>query len=311
MRALSPVLTSTIAARHGIVTTSELMLDGISSTQIRRHVTAGALIHCHDGVYRIATSPDSFVARCVAACLADVSAVISGVAAGSLWRFRHVHRPKRPIVLVGHNRTPLTRGVTLRRTNVLDDEDRVERNDGICVAAPPRTWFDCARDVGDDTFEAITEWVLDHHTTMPTLWRTFRRLQARGRPGLARVRRVMSRRADWQRPAGSKLELRVLTALRRRGVPELVRQHRLALPDGVVIHADGADPSVRWAIEVDHVTWHGGRLDAQRDKGRDRGLRRIGWTVERVTDQELRDDFDRTMDEIAALYFLRARSIVA
>ena len=48
-----------------------------------------------------------------------------------------------------------------------------------------------------------------------------------------------------------------------------------------------AEPTFKLAVEVDHVTWHGGRLDAQRDKLRDRELTRLGWTVVRVTDEDI------------------------
>ena len=134
-------------------------------------------------------------------------------------------------------------------------------------------------------------------------------MSTRGRPGLARVHRVLSQRSDWQKPAGSGIELKVLKALERAGLPTLVRQHPLRLPNGVVIHPDGADPRVRWAVEVDHVTWHGGRFDAQRDKGRDRGARRIGWQVDRVTDQELSDDFAGAIAELVDLHRLRVAEI--
>jgi very-short-patch-repair endonuclease len=119
------------------------------------------------------------------------------------------------------------------------------------------------------------------------------------------VNRVLSLRSDWQRPADSGLELRVLKALERRGVNPLVRQYPLRLIDGTVIHLDGAVPELRWAVEIDHVTWHGGRFDTQRDKARDRGARRLGWQVERVTDQELADDFARAISELVELHRLR------
>ena len=115
----------------------------------------------------------------------------------------------------------------VRRTNVLDDEDRRTRPDGIVVASPPRTWFDCARDLDDETFEAVTEWMLDRHTSMPTLWATVR------------------------------------------------------------------------------------RLDAQHDKGQDRGLRPIGWQVERVTDQELAADFRAVIAELLELHALRSQQLAA
>lgn len=308
---ISADLAARVATTHGIVTTQQLTGDGATIHQIRDLMSNGVILRCHNGVCRIATSPNTFESKCAAACLADPSIVVTGIAAGHLWGFRHVGVPTTPIVLVEHDRHPLASRVTIRRTNVLDDVHRVRRDDGIVVASPPRAWFDCGRDLDDTSFEALTEWVLDHHSSMPTLWRTVREMSASGRPGLARVRRVLSQRPMWQRPAGSKLELRVLNALERAGLPRLVRQHPLRLPNGVVIHPDGADPNIRWAVEIDHVTWHGGRLAAQRDKGRDRGLRRIGWQVERVTDQELRYSFADVIAELAELHALRTRELAA
>ena len=231
----------------------------------------------HNGVYLIASAPLTFEARCAAACLADSEAVVTGPAAARLWEFRHVFRPSVPEVLVRHDRTPITSGVVLRRTNVLSAEDVVERADGIRVASPPRAWFDCASHLDDARFEMLTEWVLDHHVGISVLFHTVRRLEARGRPGLARVHRVLSQRPAWQKPAQSGLETRVLRALRRGGVTRLANQHPIRLPNGVVIHADVADPSIGWAVEIDHVTWHGGRFEAQRDKARDRQARKAGW----------------------------------
>ena len=304
-------LSATIAAHHGIVTRDQLIDHGLTRDRLRRLVSDAVIVRYHNGVYRMATSPDTFEARCVAVCAADPSIVVTGLSAARLWGVRHARPHRTPIVLVEHDRNPVSARAVVRRTNVLDDEDRVHRPDGIVVASPPRAWFDCARDLDDETFEAVTEWMLDRHTSMPVLWATIRRLVGRGRPGLARARRVLSQRSAWQRPAGSKLELRVLRALAIAGVGDLVRQYPLRLPNGVVVHPDGADPSIKWAVEVDHVTWHGGRLDAQRDKARDRGQRRIGWQVERVTDHELAEDFAAVIAELVELHALRARQFAA
>jgi very-short-patch-repair endonuclease len=274
-------------------------------------ITAEVLVAHHRATYRVHTAPNTFEFRCAAASLAEPSAIVTGSAAGRLWEFRHVGKTELPIVLLEHDRNALTHGVIVRRSNHISAEDIVQRPDGIRVASPPRAWFDCARDLTDERFEMLTEWVLDHHAQVPTLWRVARRLDARGRPGLATVKRVLSQRSTWQKPAGSGLELRVLNALHRAGIPELVRQHPVRLPDGSIVHPDGALPDLRWAVEVDHVTWHGGRFDAQYDKSRDRKARRAGWTIERVTDRELASDFGGTIADIVEMYHHHLTRLVA
>ncbi len=310
-----PHLTARVAAcaarQHGVVTTNDLIEAGYGRHTIRRLITDGALIRLHRDTLRVATAPDTFESRCTAASLAEPSAIVTGAAAARLWAFRHVASVDVPIVLVEHSRHPLARNVVIRRSNQITEADRIERPDGIRVASPPRAWFDCARDSSDRRFEMLTEWVIDNHSGVPPLWEMLRRLEQRGRPGLARVRRVLSQRAVWQRPAGSGLELRVLKALQRAGVPELRRQFPIELQDRSIIHPDGALPAIRWAVEIDHVTWHGGRFDAQYDKSRDRQLRRVSWQVDRVTDQELREDFDGAISDLVGLYELRCREVAA
>ncbi len=306
MPRFSADLLAVARAQHGVMTRAQLVEHGVSRHAIGHLTRERVLQRLHNGVYLIASAPLTFEARCAAASLADSEAVVTGPAAARLWQFRHVFRPTVPEVLVRHDRTPITSGVTLRRTNVLSAEDVVERGDGIRLASPPRTWFDCAARLDDSRFEMLTEWVLDQHVGISALFHTVRRLDARGRPGLARVHRVLSQRPAWQKPAQSGLETRVLGALRRGGLTQLANQHPIRLPNGVVIHADVADPSIGWAVEIDHVTWHGGRFEAQRDKARDRQARKAGWLVERVSDQALRDAFHGEIADLIDSHRLRA-----
>ena len=115
-----------------------------------------------------------------------------------------------------------------------------------------------------------------------------------GRNGSARLGRVLDGRPTWRRPVDSDLELRLHRALTRRGL-ELRTQVEVQLDSGNRIVIDLADPATRFGIEVDHVTWHGGRLDVQRDKSRDRAVMRVGWMIARVTD----DDIERRLGEVA------------
>ena len=303
MRNLPASVWAHLRTHHGVINTEELHTAGVSVWATRQLVSNGVLIPIHQSVYRFASAPPTIEARCAAACSANHAVVIGGPSAAALWEFPKTGRVDRVFALCPHDSTPIGDGVTLRRSNILPATDIVQRPDGIRVTSVPRTWFDRARDMTDDHFESLTEYVIDRHVGVDVLWRTAGRLRARGRPGSRRVGDVLGRREVWQKPAGSDLERRVLVALEQRGV-KLVRQFELVLPNGWLIRLDGADPVRKFGVEVDHVTWHGGRFDAQRDKARDRQARRMGWTVERITDQECRDDFERAIDELVEMYAL-------
>ena len=85
-----PSLAGDIAARHGVVTADALVTAGWSPRTLRRVAAAGHLVRCHPGVYRLATSADTFEARCAAVCAADPDVLITGTAAGRLWDLRPI-----------------------------------------------------------------------------------------------------------------------------------------------------------------------------------------------------------------------------
>ena len=200
-------------------------------------------------------------------------------------------------------------GVVTHRTTQLDASDIVTRGDGIRHLSAPRLTFNLASYLDDDGFESVVEQMIDkRHTDIPELFATGRSLKKRGRDGTSRFARVLAKRPAFAKPKNSDLEVRVLRALADRGVL-LIPQFELSLPDGSKIHPDGADPARRFGVEVDHITWHGGRIDSEYDKWRDRQTTRMGWAVPRVTDQELRTRFNGTISELIDIY--RERPLAA
>ena len=89
---------------------------------------------------------------------------------------------------------------------------------------------------------------------------------------------------------------RALVAL---GLPPAQRQVPIRLRDGTTVRPDLYWPELGFAVEVDHVTWHGGRSDSQRDKWRDRQLRHAGVDTMRVTDEDVRERFAAAVRDIA------------
>jgi len=117
-----------------------------------------------------------------------------------------------------------------------------------------------------------------------------------------RFARVVNSRPVWLKPADSHGEVVLFDVLPKAGVRGMVRQFPLQLPTGWTIHADIAVPELKWAIPGDHVTWHGGRIDSVRDKQNDRIARGMGWPVDRVTDEDIRDRLDSTVAELLGAY---------
>ena len=304
MPAFSAALAAHVHDSYGIVADDALGSLGVTYEQRRAMVSDGVLVRMFDGVYRVASTPLSLEGRCLAICSADSRAVITGRAAGRLWGLRRMGTDDGIEVRVPHSANTLTaHGIRLRRCNAFGAVDVVARPDGIRVVSPPRLAFDLAAPLSDIDLESVIEQILDRRwCTVQTLYATGRRLCHRARPGSARFARVMASRPAWLKPVDSHLELVLFDALRRAGVGGLVRQHAIPLPAGWTIHADIAVPALRWAIPIDHVTWHGGRIDAQRDKQNDRQARLVGWQVDRVTDSDIDCRLVAVTAELLALH---------
>ena len=87
--------------------------------------------------------------------------------------------------------------------------------------------------------------------------------------------------------------------MRARGFPPLTRQHRLSLAPGMIIHPDLSIPEHGFFVEVDHLTWHGGRLEGAYDRRRDLKVRAAtGFHVERVTDIAIDHHLAETVEDL-------------
>ena len=174
--------------------------------------------------------------------------------------------------------------------------------------SPPRTAFDLA--AGSTTTpspRSSSSSSTRSAARSPTLFATGRRLGERGRNGSARFARVLQSRPALLKPAGQRPRAPARAGARStpgsRGRSASTRsgcrRARSSTPTST------GRPSEE-ALEVDHVTWHGGKLDLTYDKRRDRQLWQLGVHVTRVTDDEIRHHLGRVVADIAAI--LRSRA---
>jgi very-short-patch-repair endonuclease len=255
---------------------------------------SGLLSKVHRNVYRVASHEETFEQRCVAACLAAPHAALSGPTAGRLMGLRKTWTNDVHII---SKRTVLLFGVVAHRSTFLTPGDVHERGP-LRLLRPARLVCDLASFLDDDDLESVIEQMLDKRIVQLSTARQLARDFVRsGRNGSARLARVLDSRPNWRRPVDSDLELRLLKAMQRRGL-DLTPQFRVLLDSGHQVSLDLAVPALKFGVEVDHVTWHGGRLETQRDKVRDREVMRLGWTVARVTDEDIARRLDETASQL-------------
>ena len=169
------------------------------------------------GVFRFASSPESFLMRAMAAQHATAPVgYLNGWTAARLAGLRR--RPTSPIhvtVPTGTNRS-LAPWIDCHRSRWYADDDRVVRDDGLTVATPMRMLFALAAAFNQYRFERAAEdaW----HLGLIAPAEAAEYLEAhrcRGKDGVATMERWLEHALGRTRPTQSELERVLIEALRR------------------------------------------------------------------------------------------------
>jgi hypothetical protein len=292
-------LAAELMRRHGVTTMARLERLGVGRRIADDLVRKGRFTRPGNGVVVSTAWPDTLEHRMAIAC-ALTAGVVMFPTAGTAWRLRKT--PRSPVVhlwVAFGRRVRARAGICVHYTRHLPHTDIVHRDDGIDITSPPRTAFDAATMLDVEDLESLVEHGIDlGYFIVPTLQRVCREAGRRGRAGTARFAEVLDHRPAWRRPARSDHELRLERAMRRRGFPPLVREPRVVLLDGEVIHPDLGLPDDGFFVEVDHLTWHGRRRRSADDRRRDLKARAGGLHVERVSDIALDEDLDGTVENL-------------
>ncbi len=304
---LSPAASRWFGEHHGVATVAELRALGLGRKATDRLCAVGVLHRVARGVYVLATALQTLEHRCRLLCCLHPGGFVTGPTAAKLGGLRRQPTLSALHFSVLHGvHLHHVDGVRFRQTTKLRPSDRRTRKDGIVVAAWPRLSFDIAADlppldhrsvvhqlrdrglVTDDELLSIGEW-LCHPARRGTT--TFR----------------LSMLDLGHEPQDSHPELFLLDALLRRNVP-VEPQFPIVRTDGVTAHVDLAVPAARWGVELDIHPEHRSVDGHHRDAGRVRSLHLVGWEIEPVAELDL-GDVERVADDLAALYFKRARAI--
>lgn len=274
------------ARSHGVVTTEQLALCGLTPHAIDGRVRAGRLIRLHQGVFAVGTVPWSPLTRHHAAVLAcGPTALLSHESAAALLGLRD-RPPALEHVTVLRGRAHPQPGIRLHRPRRLDPEDRWSWA-GIPVTTVARVVLDVAPGAGRRALDALVNEALA------------RRLLTRAelRAAIARYPRHRGAR----RVAGLITGPMTRSALERR-FRVLVGSAGLAAPEQNAMilghEVDAWWPAIRLVVELDGAANHTTPVRISRDVAKQRALEGSGLRVVRFTWWDIERDGARTISTL-------------
>jgi very-short-patch-repair endonuclease len=270
---------------------------GLKKDAIQHRIASGRLHPLHVGVYAVGHRLVSREGRWMAAVLASgPGAVLSHWSAAALWMIRPNSRSI--IDLTTPQKSRSWKGI--RRHHSPLPADEVTIHEGIPVTSVPRTIFDLAATEPEDVVESL----LREAEYLELRDRLSLRDLVERYPGKRGVRKaqVALKRLE-EDPAGR----------RRRGLEErfapFLRHHRLPLPrfnDWIVLgtkryQVDCHWPGTNQIVELDGWKGHGTRSAFREDRARDRALRVAGYSVTRLTWNQLDDEPEAVSADLRVL----------
>ena len=279
----------------------QLLETGWSEEEIEWRIRAGRLHRMHGGVYSVGHQVIPREGRWLAAVLASgPEAVLSHWSAAALWMIRPNSRSVVDVTCPHKSRT----WDGIRRHHKALPPDEVTVEEGIPVTTVPRTIFDLAATEPVDVVQSMLKEV-EHRNLWDrlSLWDLVERYP--GRRGVRKVRATLGRLKE--EPAG-----RERSPLEERFAPFL-RRHCLSLPhfnDWIHLGDKYVQVDCHWRgtgqiVELDGWQSHKTRTAFREDRARDRRLRVAGYSVTRLTWNQLDDEPEEVAADLRALLYKR------
>jgi very-short-patch-repair endonuclease len=272
--------------QYGVISRLQLRECGLRESGIDRRRRAGRLHLVHKGVYAVGHRLIPREGRWMAAVLASgPEALLSHWSAAHLWMIRPNSRTRIDVTVSHRSRSSaqIHRHISL----VPEDERTVE--EGIPVTTVPRTILDLAATEDADVIENLLRESerlrLSDRLSLPDLIARYP-----GKRGTRKVQLALDRLKE--DPVGrkrSRLEERFAPFLRWRRLPLPRFNDWIVLGDNRYC-VDCHWPDLRQIVELDGWDGHSTRTAFREDRARDRRLAAAGYTVTRVTWNQLEDE---------------------
>lgn len=284
------------AANHGVITRAELRRLGVNDSTITYWATTGRLEPLQPAVFRVGGSVDTWTQAVAAAVAAGGEAFAAHRCAAAMWSLDNVIGRSIEVLTLRHQRRPRT-DVIVHETRELAIADRsVVR--GVPVTSVERTLIDCCRHWPVQRVGAcLDDAVRRELTTYDLVAERFVGLARRGRPGIRRMRAVLTDREVLGEWIAGDFEGEFLKLLLSSGLPRPTRQYPMDA-DGNRYYLDFFFDRERVGIECDSRRFHTLQFQADADLARQNAILRAGILLLRYTPSRLRSDPSGIVTEI-------------
>jgi hypothetical protein len=287
----------------GVFSRKQANRAGLSSRSVSRRVVRGTWTRVLPGVYRAASTPESWRQRLLAACLwAGDGAVVSHRTAARLLGLEGLPpmRPEEPVELtVPFGIRKKAPGFVVHQSRKLEPKDR-RTSDGIAATSLARTLVDLSASLDERRLSMAIDSGLARHRFIDigSLRREHRRLATRGRKVSRALGRLLKARAPNAVHLDSALERR-FSALVKGSKLTKPAEHYEFVDGGRCFELDFAYPGARLAIELQGVAVHFQPRVLERDAVRQSVLAAAGWRVVPVTWAQLDASAADVLERIA------------
>lgn len=283
--------------QYGVVGRGQLLELGLTEEAIEARLRNGRLHRLYAGVYAVGHRMTSREGQWMAAVLASgPDAVLSHWSAAAFWMIRPNSRSIIDITTPQKSRS----WDGIRRHHKALPVDEVTVEEGIPLTTVPRTILDLAATESADVVGNLlreSEYRQLHDRLSP--WDLVERYP--GRRGVRKVRTALKRLRE--EPSGrrrSRLEERFTSFLRVHRLPQ-PRFNDWILLGGRRYRVDCHWPGTDQIVELDGWEGHGTRSAFREDRARDRALRGAGYSVTRLTWNQLDDEPEAIASDLRAL----------
>jgi very-short-patch-repair endonuclease len=258
-------------AQHGVVARAQLLVMGLTKTQIDRRIRARRLHAVHRGVYAVGHRVLTVEGRWMAAVLAvGPRAALSHASAAAAWDLRRTSSGVFHVTVAGRGGRERRAGMRVHRCGSLTADD-VTTHRGIPVTTPARTIVDLARSLKGRRLEQLVD-LADQRGLID-----FDHLRAASSTSLQAVLQNYS-----PAPTRSELEERFLRLCDAHGIPRPETNTRI---EGIEVDFVWRDR--RLIVEVDGYAFHRSPGAFETDRERDVTLTTKGWRILRFTSAQV------------------------